>query len=99
MQNRLSEKHGVSFVTGEVSGILHKNNKIDVIEYKDGDHKAQQLGGFDKYIVCGGTGSVYLGRMMGLKVPIMGLKGHSINVHSSDKETPDGTYIYIPENL
>ena len=99
MRERLNEKFGVQFIKGEIKAITHKDSEIKSIEYADEALKAHTIGDYDKYILCTGIGSICIGKMLGLKVPLYGFKGHTLNMYVKDRETPDGSYIYIPENV
>ena len=39
----------------------------------------------DKYVIAGGMGSVKLGKTLGLKIPLVAIKGLSIDVHHEGK--------------
>lgn len=100
MQKDLAQKHGVNFIHGEVKAANFSEGNIKSLEYQTPNSEVQTLKDFDKYVVCTGIESVEFGQLLGLRVPLMGFKGHSLNIHVKDRETtPDSTYIYMPETI
>lgn len=99
MHKRLAEKHGVHFVQGEVKSVTYTDDSIKGLEYLGEDNQTHRLENFDKYVFCGGVESVKLGKLVGLKVPIYGFKGHTLNVFVNKEDMPKYTYIYSPENI
>jgi len=99
MKEHLNEKYGVKFVQGEIKAVDHTSNVIKSLEYFDEKSQIHTLEGFDKYVMCTGIGSINIGKMIGMKVPLYGFKGHTLNMYVKNRENPDCTYIYIPENI
>ncbi|CAI2368205.1 unnamed protein product [Moneuplotes crassus] len=99
MKLRLSDKYGVTFIQGEVKAITCTETHVKAVEYADRMARVKKLKNFDKYIICAGTESINIGEMMGLKVPIMGFKGHSLNIFVKDRDIIDGTHIHMPETI
>lgn len=99
MRTRLAEKHGVHFLDGEIKAVTCSDSQIQSLEYSDSNLETKTLEGFDKYVVCAGIESVNIGKMVGLKVPLMGFKGYSLNVFVDDKEIPEFSSIRMPETI
>lgn len=99
LKSFLESKKAVEFIEGEVTKIETKNNTIQSVEYTDRQKQKRLISGFDKYVVSSGIGSVNIGDMLGLRVPIYGFKGHSLNVYVAPEKMIKGNYIFAPENL
>ena len=99
MKEVLETKVGVKVLQGEVTSINFDAGTITGIEYTTSENKTEKVSGFDKYLICGGVESVFLGAKLGLKVPIYGFKGHSLNYYTTSKDMLKNSYIFLPDNI
>jgi len=98
-RNKIVADLGVKFVQGEVNEVTHSARSVRAVGYRDAAGGQHSLGGFGKYVFCGGIESINLGRLVGTKVPIYGFKGHSLNVYVDQTSMPDSSYIVVPDNV
>jgi D-amino-acid dehydrogenase len=99
MHKQLAEKYGVKYIQGEVKSVTYTDDSIKTLEVVGKDSKTHKLEHFDSYVFCGGCESVNLGKLVGVKVPIFGFKGHTLNVYCDETSMPENTFIYSPENI
>ncbi|CAI2368714.1 unnamed protein product [Moneuplotes crassus] len=99
MKLRLSDKYGVTFIQGEIKAITCTEAHVKAVEYADRMARVKKIDDFDKCIVCAGIGSIEIGKMLGLKVPIMGFKGHSFDMYVKDRDVIEESYIHMPEKI
>ena len=98
-REKLMQKYGVQFIQGKVNSITYTDKKILSIQYLDENNKQHKLQGFENVVFWGGIESVNLGKLVGLKVPMYGFKGHSLNVYINKDKMPDSTYVFVPDNI
>ena len=79
MKTYLETEYGVQFEQGKVSSIKNQQNKITGIKFIDNQQNHWSLENHDEYVIWAGFESIELGKMIGIKVPIYGFKGYSIN--------------------
>jgi len=67
------------------------------VTFKNGEKKAYQ---FDNYVISAGVWSPNLCKMLNLRLPIQGFKGHSLDVyHKSSEDMLMATHILIPDQV
>ena len=98
-RTKLAEKYGVNFIEGTVNQATYSDRKIHSIGYLDKNKHQQILGNFDEYVFWGGVESAKLGNLVGLRVPIYGIQGYSLNTYVDKENMPDSSYMFIPENV
>lgn len=69
------------------------------IEYRDSEQKVHKFDNFDHLLVCGGVGCINIGKMLGIRVPMYGIKGHSLNYYTTSEDMIKNTYTFYPEKV
>ena len=86
MKDFLESKHQVKFIHGNIKTLKHDGERITSIEYVQPDGKLVEENGYDYYVISCGIGSLHLGHHLGIRVPIYGFKGHSLNLYIDSKK-------------
>ena len=98
MKSYLENTHGVTFIEGEVTNINHSQGQINSLEFNS-KGQTSNMSNIDKYIFCSGVGSISLCQMLGYKIPIYGIKGHSFNYYPKSEDMIMNTYNFSIENI
>ena len=93
-RQKLNEKYGVQFLQGKVNEITYSDKKIHSVGYLDENNTQHKLKEFEKIVFWGGIESIHLAKLVGLRIPIFGFKGHSLNVYVDKDKMPDSTYLF-----
>lgn len=99
MKTHLTQKRGVEFIQGEVKDFFCENNKINAIQYTTKDNETVTDTRYDLYLISSGIGSINIAKQLGLKVPIFGFKGHSLDLYVNPEDMPKASYTFNPENI
>jgi NADH dehydrogenase FAD-containing subunit len=86
MKEFLESKHQVKFIHGNIKSLKHDGDKVTCIQYIRPDGKMIEENDYDYYVISCGIGSLYLGHHLGIRVPIYGFKGHSLNLYVDPKQ-------------
>jgi len=81
LQEYLKKKYDVNFIHGEMKNFYYTSDAIKSVEYLNQSGELITDDSFDTYVISGGIGSLFLGKLLGIKVPIFGFKGHSLDIY------------------
>ena len=86
LRQHLAEKEGVNFIDATVTNFDNGGKKVTGVVYESKNGESVHDSRYDEYVVSGGIGSVALGKHLGIKVPLYGFKGHSLDLFIKPEE-------------
>ena len=95
LRNYLERSERVTVIQEEVSGLNHEEGRITGLNLKDSASIEKRTIQADKYVLCAGVYSKEIAKSVGLNIPVLGVKGYSVNSKTKKPLNPDTAWGFL----